>query len=325
MKTVIKLSIVSFLFNLTSCNTTYQMIASGESFDALTKITDDKKVCFSPNGGDNNKNIVFCGVEEDGSYNLYIKDNVLSSAIIQKTSGQNINLNPSYCNANEKIVFQYWTKTNFDIYYINAKGGKAITQITNSQEDEFNPSWSPDGKMIVFEKGATPKSYVTYTANNQYVSGVRVTENQIWIKNIETGELKMIGNGSFPKFSPDGKDIAYIKYDLNKSQNAEIGTLWTMSIEGDNQKQITGIDLGYALCPNWSPDGKNLVFELIKKDKSDADIYTISVNGDDLKQHTTNTSRDFSPYWSTDNYIYFCSDRGSHKKQYLIWRFKVSL
>lgn len=27
------------------CETTYQMIATGESFDALTKITDEKKIC----------------------------------------------------------------------------------------------------------------------------------------------------------------------------------------------------------------------------------------------------------------------------------------
>lgn len=324
MKRIYALISVIGLFFTTSCTTSYLMIAEGESFDALSKISDDKKICMLPNGGDNNTNLVFCAREDDGSFNIYLKDNVLSGAIIQKTSGTNFNVYPSYCRANDKIAFQYWGRTNFDIYYINAKSGKAITQVTNTDENEYNPSWSTDGKMIIFEKGSTPKSYLTYKTNG-YVKGIKITENQIWIKNLETGELKMVGQGSFPKFSPDNSQIVYVKYDLNKKKTDETGTIWTMTIDGESQKQITGPDLGYATCPNWSPDGKNIVFQLTKNDKIDSDIYTISSEGDNLKQHTTNKSQDFAPYWTSDNYIYFSSDRGSKLGQYLIWRFKINI
>lgn len=324
MRKNVTLLIAIILIAFSSCKTSYLMIAEGESFDALTKITDDKKICMLPNGGDNGKNLVFCGLEDDGSFNIYLKDNVLSSALIQKTSGANFNIFPAYCAANEKIVFQYMSRTNFDIYYINAKSGKAITQITSTDENEYNPGWSRDGKKIVFEKGSTPKSYVNYKSNG-YVAGVKVTENQIWIKNLETGELKMVGQGSFPKFSPDDKELVYVKYDLNKSKTSETGTIWTMSVEGENQKQITGTDLGYATCPCWSPDGKSIAFQLTKKDKSDSDIYTINSEGDNLKQHTINKSQDFAPYWSSDNYLYFSSDRGSKSGKYLIWRFKINV
>ncbi|MGV8135307.1 MAG: TolB family protein [Mangrovibacterium sp.] len=300
------------------------MIAQGESFDALTKITDDKKVCVLPNGGDNGKNLVFSGLEEDGFYNIYMKDNVLSGALIQKTSGDNFNVFPSYCAANDKIAFQYMSRTNFDIYYINANSGKAITQITSTDENEYNPSWSHDGKMIAFEKGSTPKSYIVYKSKI-YAKGIKVTDNQIWIKNIETGELKMVGQGSFPRFSPDNKSLVFVKYDLNKMRTNETGTLWTMSIDGENQKQITGPDLGYATCPCWSPDGKTIAFQLTKKDKTDSDIYTIDIEGDNLQQHTINKSQDFAPYWSSDNYLYFSSDRGNKMGKYLIWRFKIDV
>jgi hypothetical protein len=36
------------------------------------------------------------------------------------------------------------------------------------------------------------------------------------MKNLETGELKMLGEGSFPVISPDMTKIACVKYDLNK-------------------------------------------------------------------------------------------------------------
>jgi TolB protein len=315
---------IVILFAVSSCKTSYLMIGEGESFDALTRITDEKKICLLPNGGDNGENLVFSALEEDGSYNIYRKDNVLSSALIQKTRGTNFNVFPSYCATNNKIVFQYWTRTNFDIYYINASSGKAITQITSSDENEYNPSWSHDGTMIVFERGSTPKSYVNYKTGG-YVSGIDVTENQIWIKNIKTGELKMIGQGSFPKFSPDDKEIVFVKYDLNRKKTNETGTIRIMSINGENEKQITGIDMGYATCPNWSPDGKNIVFQLTKKDKIDSDIYTVSTEGDNLKQHTSNKSQDFTPYWTSDNYIFFSSDRSNKTGKYMIWRFKISI
>jgi len=62
------------IFSLMSCSTEYQMIAQGESFDALTKITDDKKVCFYPSGGDEGRNLAFSAKDDDGSVNIYFKE-----------------------------------------------------------------------------------------------------------------------------------------------------------------------------------------------------------------------------------------------------------
>jgi len=316
----ILLALLTLVFN--GC-VTYQMISEGESFDALTKITDGKRVCAMPNGGDFGKNLVFCAMEEDGSYNIYMKDNVLSSALIQKTNGKNFNICPAYNKSTERIAFQYLTRTNFDIYYINSNKGKAISQITSTDENEYNPCWSSDGKMIAFEKGMSPKYYIKYSGINSATAyrAIKVTENQIWIKNLETGELKMIGQGSYPRFSPKDDEILYVKYDLNKSKLSETGTICIMSIDGENQRQITSTDLGYATCPNWSPDGKNIVFQLTKTHKSDSDIYTIGIDGENLKQHTSNASNDFAPYWTVDNFIYFSSDRGNKASKYQIWRF----
>lgn len=155
---------------------------------------------------------------------------------------------------------------------------------------------------------------------------VSVNRNQIWSKDLVTGELKMIGVGCSPKFSPDGKYIMYVAYEIDKksiTSSGQIGTIWIMSSNGENPKQVVPSSLGSASSPCWSPDGKYLIFSLKKKGKKDTDLYTISVQGEDLKQLTTNTSNDFSPHWTEDNYIYFVSDRGSKRGKYQIWRFKV--
>ncbi len=323
-----KVSVFLLMFSLLSISCSkkvFQMVSEGENFDALSQITELDRPVFYPNGGDYGDNLVFSLKEEDGFYNIYMKENVLGKAIVQKTSGQGINLNPAYCNANGRIVFQYFDKTNFDIYYIESGKGKAITQVTNTEDDEYVPTWSPDGNMIVFEKGAMPTTYIQTSKKgvNLDYQGIAVTKNQIWIKNLKTKELKMLGIGSRPVISPDGKNIAFIKYDLDRKKLRETGTLWIMTIDGDSQKQITNVSLGYAMNPYWSPDGKNIVFELTKRNKKDSDIYVIDTNGETLKQYTTNKSNDFGPIWSADDYIYFSSDRGAKAKRYQIWRFKI--
>jgi len=301
------------------------MVSEGETFDALTQITDHEKPCLYPNGGDNSKNLYFIVEDEKATYNIYKKNDVLKKAIIKKTSGDNYNLVPNFNQINDKILFQYYDRTNFDIYYINGSSGKAISQITNTDDNEYNPSWSPDGTLIAFERGASPKYYVTQKSKvsaSRYLTS-KVTKNQIWIKDTNSGELKMLGEGSFPKFSPDGKNLVFVRYSLNKSKTKETGNIWIMSVDGEEPRQLTNSDLGYATNPCWSIDGTKIAFQLTKKNKADSDIYTISVDGEDLKQHTTNASNDFSPYWTKDNMIYFSSDRGSEKGDYQIWRFKL--
>jgi TolB protein len=137
-------------------------------------------------------------------------------------------------------------------------------------------------------------------------------------KTFGSNELKMIGNSSYHRYSPDNKQLAFVKYEINKTRTSELGTIWIMSVDGENQVQITGSDLGNASYPNWSPNGKSLVFQLTKNNKKDSDIYTTSVDGENLKQHTSNKSDDFAHYWTNDNFIYFSSDRVGKNGEYCL-------
>lgn len=160
-------------------------------------------------------------------------------------------------------------------------------------------------------------------AQDMQTPKVYVSQNEIWIKNTETGELKMIGMGSDPTFSQDGKFVLFLGHKLDKTTNKDFGTICIMSVDGDNVKEITTTDMGNAHTPCWSPDGKKVVFAFSdKKGKDDMDIYMIDITGENLMQLTTNKSADFAPYWTKDNYIYFTSDRGAKSGNYQIWRFK---
>lgn len=313
---------VALAFSTVGCSTKYAVTTSDESLNSLTKITDYEDSCIDPYGGDDGKDLFFSVFEKNKYYNIYKKENVLASAMIQKTSGKNYNLSPAVCLATDKIAFSYWGEgnNNSDIYIMSALKGKALTQITDTQQsNESHPCFSSDGKLLVFDKISF--RYVNKANLGLLFSFSTVIQySEIWLKNLETGELTLLGSGFQPTFSPDGHKIAYIKY----ASDVKSSSIWIMDLDGTTQSQITDAKKGFAFCPRWSPDGRKLVFQLVKKNKKDADIYSIDINGENLKQYTTNKSSDGSPYWSSDNYIYFTSDRGAKKGEFQIWRFKMN-
>jgi Tol biopolymer transport system component len=93
---------------------------------------------------------------------------------------------------------------------------------------------SPDGKTVAFE-----------------------LLGDIYTLPIEGGQAKLIAGGmafdSQPKFSPDGKWIAFLS-DREGSEN-----IWIMHLDGSEVKQVSKDPNNEFASPSWSPDG-NYIF-----------------------------------------------------------------
>lgn len=103
-----------------------------------------------------------------------------------------------------------------------------------------DPQVSPDGKRVAFTIGD-----VNVDANR--------TVTQIYIMSSAGGDMKQLtsgaGSSSSPRWSPDGRKIAYITGDQ----------VWVMEPDGSNKEQVTKISTG-AGGPVWSPDGNWVAF-----------------------------------------------------------------
>jgi TolB protein len=114
-----------------------------------------------------------------------------------------------------------------------------------------------------------------------------------------------------PKFSPDGKMLAYTSYHPG-NPNLYI-TNWQ---EAKTTRAISRFP-GLNLSPAWSPDGTTMVITLSKDDNPD--LYLINNEGVVLNRLTKDTGINVSPSWSPDGKnITFVSDRSGNPQIYIM-------
>lgn len=115
---------------------------------------------------------------------------------------------------------------------------------------------------------------------------------------------------SFARWSPDGKQIAFIKIP-DSATPYTVGDLWVMAANGADARKLGNADAGHGYPPAWSPDGRRIAF-VVRENPGDAqadqsvealrsNLYAVSVNDGKLTQLTKfQDARVEAPTWSPD-------------------------
>ncbi|PKO07736.1 MAG: hypothetical protein CVU41_00765 [Chloroflexi bacterium HGW-Chloroflexi-3] len=88
--------------------------------------------------------------------------------------------------------------------------------------------------------------------------------SNLFLHEVETGKELVFTTGdqndSSPKWSPDGKTIAF----LSNRDNEKQPQIYLIPLNGGEAQKLTNLD-GEFLSFSWSPDGKNFICEFRKK------------------------------------------------------------
>jgi dipeptidyl aminopeptidase/acylaminoacyl peptidase len=128
-------------------------------------------------------------------------------------------------------------KGNLDIWVKQVAGGEPL-QLTHHEADESEPSFSPDGSKIAFHSDRDGGA--------------------IWVISAIGGDERLVARrGRRPRFSPDGKQLAY--FFLSPSSGIQDSKIYFVAATGGQPRQLQP-EFAYAAWPIWSPDGKHLLF-----------------------------------------------------------------
>jgi dipeptidyl aminopeptidase/acylaminoacyl peptidase len=113
-------------------------------------------------------------------------------------------------------------------------------------------------------------------------------------------DLHRIVKASDPRFSPDGKWLAYVQTEVDRERNGYREAIWLVPVEGGHPRPFTAGDR-HDSNPRWSPDGRWLAFVSDRGDeKAKPQIYLIPTDGGEARRLTKMENGAGEPAWSPD-------------------------
>lgn len=200
----------------------------------------------------------------------------------QAFPGQNITIPEGSVGGRVVLGIYDRNKNQYDVHIANIPGGPPRLLIENASD----PSFSPNSQLIVYHSSDPAKS------------GLRICKAD----GSEDRALTSVASDRNPRFSPDGTRILYSNIDNN--------TLHVINLDGTGRR-----DVGQGKYPDWSPDGREIVFQGCVGGGR-CGLIRANANGSNAQQITTHAN-DTMPRWKYGN-VAFLSDRDGNFEVYAI-------
>jgi Tol biopolymer transport system component len=212
-----------------------------------------------------------------------------------------------------------------NLYMAPIGGGDAV-QLTFSGKDE-HPRWSPDNRQLAFLSSRNDKESQVYLLNRDGGEAYPITDIEQGIEDFQ--------------WSPDGKKMLLVVTDPDADEAREdekkapppyvitrlffkfdglgylkelFRHLYVLDVKTREMKQITHgpyddasqrqSDSDFPNPPQWSPDGKQILFVSNRTKEPDSntntDLFVVPADGGEPKKLTTNEGPDQMPAWSPD-------------------------
>ena len=216
----------------------------------------------------------------------------------QVTRLGSIALSPRVSPDGSRLAFSALTKTNWDILMFSIDLNRAVS-FPSLGGGNISPAWSPDGTRLA-------------------VSSSRSGFPNIYVTDASGANPKRLTTGKGPDMGPSwnrktGSQITFV------SGRSGLPQIYTMEADGTNVQRMT--DQGYAVSPNWSPNGQFLTFSWMRKygpgEPGSNDVYLMDIASKQWVQLTHDGGRNDYPCWSPDGrHIVFQSSRAGGEQ---IW------
>ena len=191
-----------------------------------------------------------------------------------------------------------WDKSSLILYNISNN----THTVLQTEGNVCSPKFSPDGKQIIYCTTVETEIFYIHSLDNHQVYKMDINEknNKLIIK-----------NAASPQWSPQGDKIMFTS--IGKDGSSQISVA---NADGSDQKQLTssvdpgwwdtGFPRGGNTDPQWTPDGKKIVY--VSNENEKPEIFIMNSDGSEKTRLTKAEFSDREPEVTPDGkYIIFTS------------------
>jgi hypothetical protein len=203
--------------------------------------------------------------------------------------------------------FLAWTADGKSAYLkVDSLGSPRVVRVDTGKKSEPIPITE-----FTYDLAASPvDTEFTFTFSRGMGQG-----SELWLAERDGNSVEQLFADpfhyiSFARYSPDAKQIAFIKIP-DTSTPFSIGELWVMNADGSHALKLADVDAGHGYAANWSPDGTKIAFVGRENPHDEnanhsaesliSNIYIVEVQSSTLTQLTNfEDGRAETPHWSPD-------------------------
>ena len=177
-----------------------------------------------------------------------------------------------------------------------SRDGKKLFMVGRSYRGELEHDESKSGSFTPFLSGISAED-VVFSKDGQWLAYVSYPEGILWRCKPDGSEKIQLTYpplfAALPRWSRDGKQLVFYNYTVGKP-----GKIYVVSADGGGPRQLLPEDVEPKQDPDWSPDGKRIVFGSVPAD-THSSLRVLDLNTGHVSALPGSQGL-FSPRWSPD-------------------------